>query len=79
MLIFLISCFIAVDLAVKHGHSLGKINCYGIEKQKPQGIFDMSHKLHTVVTWEIYEYRNSLDMLPMILLISFFQLILSDV
>lgn len=44
MLIFLISCFIAVDLAVKHGHSLGEINCYGIEKQKPQGIFDMNHK-----------------------------------
>ena len=35
MLIFLLSCFIAVGLAVKHGHSFGEINCYGIEEQKP--------------------------------------------
>lgn len=42
--IFLISCFIAVELTVKCGHNFGEINCYGIEEQKPQWIFDMSHK-----------------------------------
>lgn len=38
------SLLIAVKLAVKHGHSLGEINCYGAEEQKPQGSFDRSHK-----------------------------------
>lgn len=44
MPIFLISCFIAVDFAVKQGHGFGAINYCGIEEQKSQGIFDMSHK-----------------------------------
>lgn len=43
-MIFLISCFIAVELIVKCGHNFGEINCYGIEEQKPQGVFDISHK-----------------------------------
>lgn len=44
MLIFLMSCFIAVDLGIKQGNNFGTINCCGIEEQKSQGIFDTSHK-----------------------------------
>lgn len=44
MLIFLISCFAAVEIVVKHGHNGGEINCYGIEEQQPQGAFDMHYK-----------------------------------